>query len=222
MGAIGSWVLRTACAQAVEWTRRDPDAPAPQMIVNLSTTQLEHPSLVADVELALAESGLAPSSLVLELTESVVLENENAIAKLAKLRDWGVRVSIDDFGTGYSSLSYLRRLPLDILKIDRSFIDGLDHISHQSAIVEAILVMCARLGIEPVAEGVEHAAEAAELRRLHCGLAQGFYFARPAAPERITELLSVPGSAIAPPVGLASDRGPVLLGPPPRRNRRIR
>ncbi len=198
MGAIGTWVLRTACAQASEWQRRFPHSGPPRMVVNLSTTQLEHPGLVEDVELALLESGLEPDSLVLELTESVVLENESAIAKLAQLREWGVRVSIDDFGTGYSSFSYLRRLPLDILKIDRSFIDGLDRVAHQSAIVEAILVMCSRLGIEPIAEGVEREAEAIELRRLRCGLAQGFYFERPIAPEEIAKLLALPAGAVDP------------------------
>ena len=199
MNAIGSWVLRTACAQAAEWRRRFPETAPARMVVNLSTTQLEHPGLVEDVELALLESGLDPANLVLELTESVVLESEAAIAKLGQLREWGVRVSIDDFGTGYSSLSYLRRLPLDILKIDRSFIDGIDRVPHQRAIVEAILVMCARLGIEPVAEGVEREAEAEELRRLHCGLAQGFYFERPSSAEKIASVLAESPAVVAVP-----------------------
>jgi diguanylate cyclase (GGDEF)-like protein/PAS domain S-box-containing protein len=218
MGSIGSWVLRTACAQASEWRRRFPRGAPPRMVVNLSTTQLEHPGLVEDVELALLESGLDPESLVLELTESVVLESETAIAKLGQLREWGVRVSIDDFGTGYSSLSYLRRLPLDILKIDRSFIDGLDQVAHQSAIVEAILVMCSRLGIEPVAEGVEREAEAKELRRLHCGLAQGFYFERPISPERIAELLALPPGAVD--LGSPGPNRARILGSSPARTSR--
>jgi diguanylate cyclase (GGDEF)-like protein/PAS domain S-box-containing protein len=189
MGWIGEWALHTACTQAAEWCRAHPRTAPRRMVVNLSMTQLEQPAFVHGVEQALSESGLDPAILVLELTESVVLENDAAIAKLERLRDQGVRVSVDDFGTGYSSLSYLRRLPLDVLKIDRSFIDGLDHTPQKSAIVEAILVMSARLGIEPVAEGVERAADAAALRALGCELAQGFYFSRPVAPERIAEFI---------------------------------
>jgi diguanylate cyclase (GGDEF)-like protein/PAS domain S-box-containing protein len=190
MVPIGRWVLQTACRQAQEWQTLFPDAPSRMTVVNLSPTQLKDPNLVRDVEAALDDSALDPRSLVLEITESAVVESASAIEKLQRLRDLGVRLSVDDFGTGYSSLSYLRRLPVDIVKIDRVFLEDMARGSQQAAIVEAMITLCRSLGITPVAEGVERPEQAEELERLGCSLAQGFYFERPVPPKRIVQLLA--------------------------------
>jgi diguanylate cyclase (GGDEF)-like protein/PAS domain S-box-containing protein len=187
---IGRWVLRQACKQARRWQRDFRFNPAIRLAVNLSARQLQEPELIREVQDALDDSGLNPGLLMLEITESVLVEdNAHAVAKLGELRGLGVRVVVDDFGTGYSSLSYLRRLPIDILKVDRAFLDGMKPGSPEAALVEAIVAMSHSLGLASVAEGVERADQAAELTRMGCNLAQGFYFARPAPPRRITELL---------------------------------
>jgi diguanylate cyclase (GGDEF)-like protein/PAS domain S-box-containing protein len=197
MVPIGRWILRAACRQAAEWQERFAGEPSRIIVVNLSATQLTDPELVEDVQLALIASGLNPTSLVLEITESAIVESPTGTARLRQLHELGVRISIDDFGTGYSALSYLRRLPIDLLKIDRVFLEGIERGSQQAAIVEAMIKMCHSLGITSVAEGVERAEEAEELERMGCTLAQGFYFERPMPPDRITRLLAT-GDAIDP------------------------
>ncbi|PQV63584.1 PAS domain S-box-containing protein/diguanylate cyclase (GGDEF) domain-containing protein [Abditibacterium utsteinense] len=151
-----------------------------EMNVNLSAHQLKHPGLVADVAAALRETGLPPSSLVLEITESVVMEEaESSIATLHALKALGVRLAIDDFGTGFSSLSYLKSFPLDILKIDRKFIAGLHENVGDAAVVASMITLAHALNMTVVAEGTETDEEVEHLRHLGCDMAQGFYFAKP-------------------------------------------
>ena len=193
---LGEWVLRTACRQAAQWERGG--RPLRQS-VNLSTRQLSEPGLVQAVQAALQDTGLSPHLLELELTESaLVAQGEAAAERLAALRGLGVRISLDDFGTGYSSLAYLRRFPLDILKVDRSFVEGLTspfagasrkHVQQDYAVVKAIVDMAHALDLEVVAEGVETASQREALHRLNCDYMQGFLFSPPITPERLEALL---------------------------------
>ncbi|WP_433721370.1 putative bifunctional diguanylate cyclase/phosphodiesterase [Actinoplanes sp. CA-051413] len=182
---IGLWVLETACRQVVEWGDL-------YVSVNLSPRQLQEESLVADVLGVLTRTGLAPDRLCLEITESALVDESAGIAKLRALRDHGIHVAIDDFGTGYSSLHYLTRLPVDILKIDRSFVAQLDGTPEGSGITEAILRLSQVLHLKTVAEGIENAEQAAELQMLGCGIGQGYLFARPLPPADLFELLVSP------------------------------
>ncbi|BCY12260.1 bifunctional diguanylate cyclase/phosphodiesterase [Actinoplanes sp. L3-i22] len=177
IGAIGDRALRLACARAAGWFRRD----GVYVTVNVSTYQLRDPSFAATVLGILAETGLAPAGLVLEITESVLIDAADTPV-LGRLREHGIRIAIDDFGTGYSSLAYLRTLPVDILKIDRSFIGDV-------SITRAILELARSQDLVTVAEGVETATQAEQLRELRCDLVQGYYFGRPAAPEVIETLI---------------------------------
>jgi EAL domain-containing protein (putative c-di-GMP-specific phosphodiesterase class I) len=146
---------------------------------------------VDDVAEILEETGIDPGSVELEITESVLMDDVDMSEEtLGRLRTLGVKLVVDDFGTGYSSLSYLRRFPVDLLKVDRSFVDGLGTDPSDSAIVTAIITLAHTLGLEAVAEGVETAHQLDELRRLGCDQAQGFYFARPAGGDDIGELLA--------------------------------
>jgi EAL domain-containing protein (putative c-di-GMP-specific phosphodiesterase class I) len=145
---------------------------------------------VGRVDEVLTASGLSPAALVLEVTESVFMDDDRTDPELLQaLRGLGPRIFLDDFGTGYSSLSYLRRFPVDGLKIDRSFVDGLGRDADDSAIVSAVAGMAGSLGLTIIAEGVETAAQVAELRRLECQRAQGFHFARPMPPDAFLELV---------------------------------
>ena len=187
---IGEWVLHEACRQAVAWRtsgRRMPVA------VNLAARQLSLPDLNAVVANALHETGARPDELVLEITESAVLLDAIATSeRLEQVRHMGVRVSIDDFGTGFSSLSYLQRLPIDELKVDRSFVAPLTRDEPSSAIVESIIGLAHAVGLTVVAEGVETAEQLAELDRLGCDQAQGYLLARPQSSEAVTRLLGAP------------------------------
>ncbi len=186
---IGRWVIETACRQARRWLEELPDAPL-VMSVNLSARQFAQPSLVDDIRTILEATDLPAERLELEITESVLLdEGEDSGRTLQALRNLGVRLVLDDFGTGYSSLSYLRRLPLDTLKIDRSFVDGIDADGSNLPIVQAVIALAHGLGIEVVAEGIETAAQSARLRELVCDRGQGFYYARPQPPEALSGLL---------------------------------
>ena len=189
--ALGHWVLREACRQAGSWLRRwGPDA-CPTMSINLSGKQLLVPELADQVEEALRESGLPSHLLVLEITESLLLASEPVVVTgLERLRALGVKLSIDDFGTGYSSLSYLHTLPIDHLKIDRSFISGLGTHGDQSELVGTIITLAHRLGMTTVAEGVETAEQLSHIRRLGSHYAQGFLFSVPVDSVRATELLA--------------------------------
>jgi predicted signal transduction protein with EAL and GGDEF domain len=186
--ALGSWVLREACRRWTHW--EESGTATPRMSVNLSTRQLAQPDLVDVVADVLGETGMDPARLSLEITESTVLEDtESALNTLEALKRQGVRISLDDFGTGYASLALLKRLPVDELKIDRSFVMGLGRDPQDSAIVSTVVGLTEALGLVAIAEGVETPAQAEELRRIGCRFAQGFYFARPQPPERLTTLL---------------------------------
>jgi len=186
---IGLWVLREACAQHVRWRQQHPDH---QLLlrVNLSALQLGEPDLLPKVMGIIRETGIEPSCLCLEITETVVMADaEASLEVLQKLRGLGVELAIDDFGTGYSSLSYLKRLPVDVLKIDRSFVDGLGTDPDDTAIVQAIMVLASSLGLSVTAEGVETDVQLDELMRLGCRRVQGYLFGRPAPADEVTARL---------------------------------
>ncbi len=186
---IGRWVLRTACERTRRWQLELPGAGQLSVSVNLSARQLREPHFAEEVLGALRDSNLAPTSLILEVTESVIVEDiEGASATLAKLRGEGIRIAIDDFGTGYSSLSYLRTLPVDILKLDRSFVTGISTSAATSAVARSVVTLAAALGLVVVAEGIEISTQLDELVRLGCGLGQGFLFSRPVSEAGIEEI----------------------------------
>ncbi len=187
---IGRMVLQRACAQARLW-QRDPLTAGIDIAVNVSAGQLEGGSLVADVRAALEESGLPPSSLIVEMTESALIkENLPTIRALRELRALGVRLALDDFGTGYSSLSHLRQFPIDILKIDRSFVASVAR-RREGALVRSIIDLGRTMNVSIIAEGIETAAQADELEAMECTLGQGFYFGRAVPAEAVRELLAV-------------------------------
>ncbi|WP_218566460.1 putative bifunctional diguanylate cyclase/phosphodiesterase [Vallicoccus soli] len=192
--AIGAWVLRTAVRQAARWSVA---AGRPVgMAVNLSPRQLGDDEVLTVVAGALAETGLAPQQLTLEVTEGVLVRDVDAAAeRLAGLRAMGVRIAIDDFGTGYAGLSYLRRLPVDTVKIDRSFVSGLAAGGDAAALVSSIVELARGLGLDVVAEGVETEAQASVLRDLRCHRAQGFLYARPLPVADVERSGLVPGLA---------------------------
>jgi EAL domain-containing protein (putative c-di-GMP-specific phosphodiesterase class I) len=166
------------------------------MSVNLSARQFVQPDLVDQVEAVLAETGLEPSMLELEITESVVMDQSEAgIRTLSRLRDMGVRLVLDDFGTGYSSLAYLKHLPLDTIKIDRTFVAGLDGPTDRS-IVEAVITLAHGLRISVVAEGIETEAQFHVLRAMGCDVGQGYLFARPLPAPEAARLLSPSRSSV--------------------------
>jgi EAL domain-containing protein (putative c-di-GMP-specific phosphodiesterase class I) len=184
VSAIDLWVLRQACAQVREWNDRLRGVVPVRIAVNLSRADLNRAEIVADVRRAIDEYGVEPSSIVLEITESALAEDmDAAIERLHALRATGVRIAIDDFGTGYSSLSSLQRLPVDILKIDKSFVDVLDDSADGEEVVAAIISIARVRRLQTVAEGVETWAQAQRLRRIGCELGQGYYFARPLSAE---------------------------------------
>jgi diguanylate cyclase (GGDEF)-like protein/PAS domain S-box-containing protein len=189
--AIGKWVLREAALRATELQQRYPMQPPLHMAVNLSARQLQRPEIVDDVAVTLMETGLDPSSLVLEITESVMMQDMDlSIQRLAELKQLGVRLAVDDFGTGYSSLNYIRRFPVDILKVDKSFVDGVNDGGEESALTAAIIELAGILKLRPVAEGIERADQLERLLTLKCDLGQGYYFARPLPLEGIDDLLT--------------------------------
>jgi diguanylate cyclase (GGDEF)-like protein len=191
---IGAWVLGESCRQLRDW-QRDFD-PNLSMSVNVSAVQFTGGDLVEVVTRALAETGIPPASLKLELTESAVMADaEHALAVFAQLKALGVLVSLDDFGTGYSSLSYLRRLPIDTLKIDRSFVSKLDCFDDKRQIVEVVLMLARALGLDVVAEGVETEAELDLLREMGSDLVQGYYYYRPLTPDDAARALAAQGAA---------------------------
>jgi diguanylate cyclase (GGDEF)-like protein/PAS domain S-box-containing protein len=187
---IGRWVLHTACRQLATWRSELPLTAGLSMSVNISAHQLRDASIVEDVESALRESGLDPGSLILELTETAVIETfEGASATLQKLKWMSVQLAMDDFGTGYSSLSSLSQLPLDILKIDQSFVARLDQDPEGRAIVYAIISLATALGVRVTGEGIETATQLATLIELDCEHGQGFLLGRPAPPDELAPLL---------------------------------
>lgn len=183
---IGRWVTEEACRVGRIWQRRDPFF---TLAVNLSPRQLQHPDIVADVGSALRLSGMPAANLVLEITETALVQDpDTARVRLDQLKSLGVRLAIDDFGTGYSSLAQLRWLPVDILKIDKSFVDGLND-PRGEAFVRAIVHLAHELGQVALAEGVEEVDQLDALRRIGCDAAQGFLFARPTGASNVEQLL---------------------------------
>ena len=194
---MGRIVLEAACNEAVELQRLCPQDPPLSMSVNLSARQLQRAELPDEVSGVLESTGLAPSSLILEITESVMMEDMDlSLLRLQQLRNLGVRLAVDDFGTGYSSLSYIRRFPFDLLKVDKSFIDGLEDGGSQMGELTATIIGLARtLELEPIAEGIESAEQISRLRRLGCDLGQGYVFHRPLPGEQIEEVAAANAAA---------------------------
>jgi diguanylate cyclase (GGDEF)-like protein/PAS domain S-box-containing protein len=194
---LGAWVLRQAVADLTAWQRRVPRQPPLYVSVNVSARQFRDPGFVPSVREVLAESGLPPSLLLLELTESVLLGHDDRIrSELAELKRLGVRLAIDDFGTGYSSLSYLRELPIDVLKIDRSFVEGIAVAKARLALVEVIIRIAKTLGLTVTAEGIESELQRELLISLGCEFGQGYLLERPVAVGEAEELVRaglVPG-----------------------------
>ncbi len=185
---IGAWVLREACRQASAWQHLG-DVPI-TVGVNLSTQQLQQPDLIPQIVYILEETGLPPHLLQLEITESMLMQDvPTNVATLQQLRDMGVSLALDNFGTGYSSLSYLRLFPMDTLKIDKSFVDGLGKNPQDQAVLEAMISLARSFGMTVVAEGVETEQQAVLLQELECAKVQGFLFARPLRPEAVAPLL---------------------------------
>ena len=208
---LGRWVLDEACRQLREWQGLHPSARSLSMTVNVSGVQLQHPAFVDHLRGAIRTSGIDPTSLVLELTESVLNDGDASVRVLETLKAIGVRIAIDDFGTGYSSLSYIGRFPVDILKIDRSFVTALGSSTKEAALTATIIELAQNLDLETVAEGIEDAAQLSVLRRLGCRMGQGFFLARPLHPALVGALLMQHGDRSAAP---AVVRRPVLDAPP--------
>jgi EAL domain-containing protein (putative c-di-GMP-specific phosphodiesterase class I) len=188
---IGRWVLKEACRQVKEWQDRYPMLPPLVACVNVSAGQLRYPDLLHDVGTALGESEIEARSLVLEITESALVKDmPTSMRVLKELRDLGVRFAVDDFGSEYSSLSYLMRLPVDFVKIDKSFVWGLGEDPKAAVIVEAIISLAHSLGLEAVGEGVEGTEQLKHLRSMGCDLAQGHYFSEPVPSEELDRLLT--------------------------------
>jgi EAL domain-containing protein (putative c-di-GMP-specific phosphodiesterase class I) len=184
---IGRMVLRESCRRAVQWHLTERGL---SLAVNLSARQLSSTTLLDDVRLVLDETGFEPSSLVLEITETTIMRDADAATgRLRALKELGVRLAIDDFGTGYSSLAYLRQIPVDILKIDRSFVADLHDSPEAAAIVHSLIELGKTLDLELIAEGVELELQLNELERQRCNMAQGYYFARPMPAEDLASML---------------------------------
>ena len=191
--SLGYWVLRGACRQLYIWQQRFPASPALTMSVNISGKQFREADLLEQVNKILLETGIAPSTLKLEITESTIVENAEEAAKmLMQLRKIGVQIYIDDFGTGYSSLSYLHRIPCDALKIDRSFISQMCELGQSSEIVQTIINLAHNLGIYVIAEGVETQEQREQLKQMNAlsGHGQGYYFSKPLDSETLEALMA--------------------------------
>jgi EAL domain-containing protein (putative c-di-GMP-specific phosphodiesterase class I) len=194
---IGRWVLREACRQAKQMQTLLAAVAPLTVAVNLSVLQLQHSDIVADVSDALAESGLAASSLTLEITETVMMtDTDTALQRLDDLKGLGVRLAMDDFGTGYSSLSYLSQLPVDIVKMDRSFLRA-GASPRASALASVVVGLGETLQLDVVAEGIEYDEQRTALRDLGCDLGQGFLFARPMDFQSTLEYLRVAAETTA-------------------------
>ncbi len=188
---VGRWVMREAARYAVELQNRYPMDPPLRMAVNLSARQLNRPEIVEEVSEILLLSGLRADTLVLEITESVMMQDmELSIERLTALKELGVQLAVDDFGTGYSSLNYIRRFPVDILKVDKSFVDGVSEGGEASALTAAVIELAGILNLKPVAEGIERADQLQRLLELRCDLGQGYFFAKPLRQAELQSLLA--------------------------------
>ncbi len=187
---LGRWVLEEACRRMQDWHTRYPSDPPWTIAVNVSPRQLQQATFVEDVAEVLRTSGLTATSLILEITEtSMMADVASTMPRLTQLHELGVRIAIDDFGTGYSSLSYLRQFPVDIIKIDKSFVTTAEDRGTQRELARTIVELGRSLGVDIVAEGIEDSDALADLQSLDCDLGQGYYFARPVEPEEIEALL---------------------------------
>jgi EAL domain-containing protein (putative c-di-GMP-specific phosphodiesterase class I) len=188
---LGQWVLEQAVRDARAWnTGVRAEAPV-RVGVNLSARQLQEPTLVGQIAAVLGESGLPPHHLVLEITETVLMQDlEGTVGKLQELKRLGIALSVDDFGTGYSSLQYLRRFPLDSLKIAKSFVDGVGGPSQDAAVARAIIELGTSFQLRVVAEGIEHQDQHMRLMELGCTYGQGFLYARPVPADQVEQLLA--------------------------------
>jgi len=193
---IGRWVLDEACRQLALWNAERPAETGLTMAVNVSARQLGHPSLPKDVADVIARHGIPPRLLTIELTETALLEEAvTSGATLDTISALGVQLALDDFGTGYSSLGHLRRYPVNILKIDRSFVDGLDGQGGDDAIVGAVTAMARALGMTTVGEGIETPGQFAALRALGCDDGQGYLMSWPLRPDQLVDLLATAAEA---------------------------
>ena len=184
---IGRWVLHTATVQAAAWRAQGHEL---SISVNVSGRQLDHDELVDDVRSALADSGLEPSALTVEITETALMKDPEATAeRLTAIKALGVRVAVDDFGTGYSSLAYLRQFPVDTLKIDRAFVQGIASSKESAALIQTLIELGKSLNLETLGEGIEDLAQLEHLQRAHCDSGQGFLYARPLEADALTEFL---------------------------------
>jgi EAL domain-containing protein (putative c-di-GMP-specific phosphodiesterase class I) len=192
IGELGEWVLEQACLQVRRWQQRVSPGRRLSLSVNLAPAQLERETLVGSVLAILHRTGFEPGDLVLEVTESALVDDKSAVPQLVALSEHGIRIALDDFGTGYSSLRYLTLLPVDILKLDRCFVAELNGTPEGSAVAEAVIRLGQILHLDTVAEGIENAAQAGELTLMGCRAGQGYHFARPLDAARIEELLLDP------------------------------
>jgi EAL domain-containing protein (putative c-di-GMP-specific phosphodiesterase class I) len=181
---MGAWALRTACRQMRAWLDEGASRDA-YVSVNVSPVQLAREGFADTVRATLQQTGLPPANLVVEITESALIDFETAISVLEEIRGLGVRIAIDDFGTGYSAMSYLARFPIDILKIDRSFVAAMGRDRQSASLIRTIISLAQNLHLTTVAEGIEEASQLAELRRLGCDLGQGYLLSVPQPPEAI-------------------------------------
>ncbi len=186
---LGRWVLQEACRQVRLWQREHASDPPLMLSVNVSACQFRQPYLAREILMTLEKTGLDPRHLKLEITESIMVHDASATATLGELKDAGVELVMDDFGTGYSNLSYLKRLPIDSLKIDRSYVNGLSDDAEDTAIVHATVAFARALGLKVTAEGIETAEQLARLKELGCELGQGYHFAKPLPSNETGELL---------------------------------
>ncbi|UJP01273.1 MAG: EAL domain-containing protein, partial [Nitrosomonas sp.] len=183
---IGDWVLRTACTEAAQWHQR---GRLLQVAVNLSPLQIKNPDFVKNVLDILAETGFPPDKLVLEITEGALMEHsENTLATLLALREYHIQIALDDFGTGYSSMYYLKRLPINNIKVDQSFVRGLLDKKENLAIVRAIISLSKNLGFSVTAEGIESLNQAQVLKYFGCETLQGYYFSKPITMQEMLAL----------------------------------
>ncbi len=183
-------ILHSACKQVVEWQKKNPSGTPLSIAVNLSGKHFGHPALVEQIKTVIAETGINPTYLKLELTESAVMDNaETAILMLKQIKETGVQISIDDFGTGYSSLSYLHRFPIDLLKVDRSFVSAMEENTENGEIVRTVIALAKALNLKVVAEGIESVHQFHQLRILGCEYGQGYLFSKPLPVADIERLL---------------------------------
>jgi len=186
--AVGRWVLEEACAQAACWHR---DGHVMDISVNVSMRQLDKKEFVDDLRYILTDTGLDPSTLVLEITETAIMQNpKTTIERLTAVKELGVRIAIDDFGTGYSSLSYLQQFPVDSLKIDRSFITSMSDDPQSNALIRSLVQLGKSLGLNTLAEGIENQQQYWQLQLEHCDSGQGFLLAEPLDVAAIDDFLA--------------------------------